>query len=415
MTRAEGRCRWIAPVIAALGAIAAFAATPPALPVELGKRPLALVADMDTGPRANALKTTLEQCRGGPFQRSRFSIGHRGAPWRYAEHTRESYLAAARQGAGRIECDATATRDGQLVCRHDACDLHSTTNILETPLAARCREPFVAADRVAGTPAHARCCADDLTLAEFRTLCGRRDVVDPGAGDVTAYLTPQGDEPAGGSCGTLMSHAESIALFRELGVDMIPELKAPADGYPDAEARRASARRLIDEYRSAGIDPSLVWPQSFDLAVIGDWIDGAPEFGRQAVFLDGRLDIGAGSPDAPQSLDPGFDALVRRGVRIVAPPMWVLVTLDPDGAIVPSAYARAARGAGLSIVTWTLERSGPLHDGGGPYYRSVRAAIDNDGDTYTMLDALARQVGVSGVFSDWPATVTYYANCMDLK
>jgi glycerophosphoryl diester phosphodiesterase len=28
------------------------------------------------------------------------------------------------------------------------------------------------------------------------------------------------------------------------------------------------------------------------------------------------------------------------------------------------------------------------------------------------LDVLARGVGVRGVFSDWPATTTYYANCM---
>jgi glycerophosphoryl diester phosphodiesterase len=31
------------------------------------------------------------------------------------------------------------------------------------------------------------------------------------------------------------------------------------------------------------------------------------------------------------------------------------------------------------------------------------------------LDVLAKQVGVKGVFSDWPATVTYYANCMDVN
>jgi glycerophosphoryl diester phosphodiesterase len=32
-----------------------------------------------------------------------------------------------------------------------------------------------------------------------------------------------------------------------------------------------------------------------------------------------------------------------------------------------------------------------------------------------LLDVLARQVGIRGIFSDWPATVTYYANCMGLK
>jgi glycerophosphoryl diester phosphodiesterase len=28
---------------------------------------------------------------------------------------------------------------------------------------------------------------------------------------------------------------------------------------------------------------------------------------------------------------------------------------------------------------------------------------------------LARDVGIKGIFSDWPATVTYYANCMGLE
>jgi glycerophosphoryl diester phosphodiesterase len=27
----------------------------------------------------------------------------------------------------------------------------------------------------------------------------------------------------------------------------------------------------------------------------------------------------------------------------------------------------------------------------------------------------AREVKILGIFSDWPATVTYYANCMGLK
>ena len=33
---------------------------------------------------------------------------------------------------------------------------------------------------------------------------------------------------------------------------------------------------------------------------------------------------------------------------------------------------------------------------------------------YKALDVLATQVGILGIFSDWPATVTYYANCMGL-
>jgi glycerophosphoryl diester phosphodiesterase len=32
-----------------------------------------------------------------------------------------------------------------------------------------------------------------------------------------------------------------------------------------------------------------------------------------------------------------------------------------------------------------------------------------------VLHVLAKDVGVIGVFSDWPASVSYYANCMNLR
>jgi glycerophosphoryl diester phosphodiesterase len=106
--------------------------------------------------------------------------------------------------------------------------------------------------------------------------------------------------------------------------------------------------------------------------------------------------------------------LADMGVNYIAPPLWMLVTLDDAGAMVPSPYAAEATAAGLDIITWTLERSGPLAGGGGWYFQSVTDAVDNDGVYYELLDVLAQDVGVVGVFSDWPATVTYYANCMGL-
>jgi hypothetical protein len=33
----------------------------------------------------------------------------------------------------------------------------------------------------------------------------------------------------------------------------------------------------------------------------------------------------------------------------------------------------------------------------------------------TVLDVLAKQVGIRGMFSDWPATTTFYASCMGVK
>ncbi|WP_239649912.1 glycerophosphodiester phosphodiesterase family protein [Methylocucumis oryzae] len=55
----------------------------------------------------------------------------------FPEHTEQSYKAGAKMGAGILECDVTFTKDKELVCRHSQCDLHTTTNILATDLAAK--------------------------------------------------------------------------------------------------------------------------------------------------------------------------------------------------------------------------------------------------------------------------------------
>ena len=124
---------------------------------------------MKDGP----LKTRLKQCN-GPYKRTDFSIGHRGAPLQFPEHTKESYEAAARMGAGVLECDVTFTKDRQLVCRHSQCDLHTTTNILAIPeLAAKCTQAFAPADPASGKKASAKCCTSDITLAEFGGCAAR--------------------------------------------------------------------------------------------------------------------------------------------------------------------------------------------------------------------------------------------------
>ncbi|MEM6492534.1 MAG: glycerophosphodiester phosphodiesterase, partial [Pseudomonadota bacterium] len=112
--------------------------------------------------------------------------------------------------------------------------------------------------------------------------------------------------------------------------------------------------------------------------------------------------------------EPSMQALADQGVNYIAPPLWMLVTVR-DGRIVPSPYADAAKAAGLKLITWTLERSGPLGGGGGWYYQSITDVTNSDGVMFELLDVLAQQVGVEGVFSDWPATTTYYANCMGMQ
>jgi len=407
--------------------------------VQVGARPFFLVEGMDD----SRLKRRLQLCGRRPLHQTDFSIGHRGAPLQFPEHTKESYMAAARQGAGILECDVTFTADGTLVCRHAQCDLHTTTNILATPLAAKCAQPFTPAqfdsegNRTAA--ASAKCCASDLTVDEFLSLQGKMDAADRDATTVEEFLggTAQWRTDLYNSRGTLITHRESIELFRRLGAKYTPELKAGDD--PDAAnsaadvfgSQEAYAQALIDDYRDLGVPPRQVWAQSFNPADVLYWVDNEPAFGEQAVYLDDRY-TGPQQIDPvngdPASFVPTMQEIAAEGVNIIAPPMWFLLRVLDDGRIVPSPYAIAAREAGLDIIAWTFERSdlrgGSRADPADPstatfYYRfdtnpNVQA-IQKDSDMYLALDVLAREVGILGIFSDWPATVTYYANCMGLR
>ena len=383
--------------------------------VQLGPRPFFLVDDMVDSP----LKTQLQRCaRRSDFTPRDFSIGHRGAGMQFPEHTVESYTAAARMGAGILECDVTFTKDKELVCRHAQNDLHTTTNILVTPLATKCTQPFVPAvldaDGKVVTPAKAECRTSDITLAEFKTLRGKMDAFNPAARTPEQFLggiaNVRTDLYSGPTSGTLMTHAESIELFRKLGVKMTPELKSASVTMPfDGFTQQAYAQKMIDEYKKARVNPRQVFAQSFNIDDVLYWVNNEAAFGRQAVYLD----------DANVVADlPDYNTLVgykSKGINIWAPPIFALLAAD-GGKIVPSQAAKDARVAGLGLITWTLERSGILADGNnGFYYQTFDSAVKTEGDMMNALHVLAKDVGVMGVFSDWPATTTFYANCMDLR
>jgi len=379
--------------------------------VQLGPRPFFLVDDMDDGE----LKKQLTACKAGPFSKSDWSIGHRGAPLQFPEHTRQSYIASARMGAGIIECDVTFTKDQELVCRHAQNDLHTSTNILKTPLANTCISPFSTAS--GNKNAHAECRVSDITLAEFRTLKGKMDASNKTAKTAEEYVdgTAEWRTDLYSANGTLITHAESIELIKSLGAKFTPELKSPSVKMPfEGYSQTDYAQALIDEYKAAGIPPEDVFPQSFSLTDIMYWIANEPDFGKQAVFLDGSFARQDWSPSDPSSWLHSMKELKAMGVNYIAPPMWVLVRLK-DGKIVPSRYAEEATKAGLNIFTWTAERSGLLKNGGGWYYQTITDVTNNDGDVFELLHVLHKDVRIKGVFSDWPATTTFYANCFSLK
>jgi glycerophosphoryl diester phosphodiesterase len=387
---------------------------------QLGPRPFYLVEGMDEG----ALKDQLMQCANGPFHRTKFSIGHRGAAMQFPEHSDVSYRAAAKMGAGIVECDVTFTADGELVCRHSECDLHTTTNIVTTDLNNKCSVPWTGP--VGANPAP-QCCTSDLTLAEYKTLVAKMDASVPGAATAGDYLggTAVWRTDLYTARANVLTFKESIALNQELDVKHTPELKGAAhQDRVDAifGGQNQYAQAFADTMRDAGVKPRDTWPQSFNVEDVLYWIDNT-KYGKQAVYLldyDSSVDdIVIQAPYDAMDRMAYFQMLRDEGVNIVAPPVPALLAVNGNGEIVPSQLATDLKAKGFDIITWTFERS-DLRQGAskaGYYYDfdPTGIAIKKDSDMYKALDVLAKDVGVLGIFSDWPATVTYYANCMGLK
>ena len=179
----------------------------------------------------------------------------------------------------------------------------------------------------------------------------------------------------------------------------------PFDGF----SQENYAQKMIDEYKAAKVPATHVFAQSFNKNDVLYWVKNEPDFGKQAVFLDSASKV-ADLPNLAQ-----LQSYKREGIEIVAPPIFALLDTQ-DSKLVASNYAKNAKQAGLDIITWSLERSGILANSNpGWYYQTVSSAIKREGDTMQVLDVLAKDVGIRGIFSDWPATVTYYANCAGLK
>jgi glycerophosphoryl diester phosphodiesterase len=385
-----------------------------------------LVNDMDD----SALKDKLQACKNVLPQRNLFTIGHRGACMQFAEHSNQSYHAAFRMGAGMIECDVVFTKDTELVCRHSQCDLHTSTDILVTPLAAACSIPFKPAEyNAAGelvAEATAFCCTSDITLDQFKTLRAKMDGYWPYARTpqeyTSGYGVPDWRTTLYSAAGHVMSHREYIHLMKSFGVKMIPELKKPVVKMPfGGFSTRDLEQKIIDQYIEAQVPPEDVFLQSFERENIDFWNTYDRRYGKRAVFLQDNID----DFRDPHNW-PNFTEIYLSGINFISPPMWMLTDVI-QGHMAMSDYALAIKRTPLQIITWTFERSGSLYiNGGGGYYQSLNgenqaphypqpSVIDNDGDEYQVMDLLAQQVGVVGLFSDWSATVNYYSNCVPVR
>ena len=174
---------------------------------------------------------------------------------------------------------------------------------------------------------------------------------------------------------------------------------------------------MIDEFKRAGVNPRDVSPQSFNLADVLYWITHEPALRQTGrVSRRRRSRRWHSAPDRRRAAGRARTRACgssRRRFRRCS--RWT----QQQHSSCRRSTRKDIKAAGLGIITWSFERA-DLRRGaafGGFYaaYDPEGRVVKKDSDMYLALDALAQDVGIIGVFSDWPATVSYYASCMGLE
>jgi glycerophosphoryl diester phosphodiesterase len=268
-------------------------------------------------------------------------VAHRGASAYAPEHTMAAYRLALEQRADFVEQDLGVTKDGALVCLHDA-TLERTTNV-EQLFPDRYREE-------GGTK---RWYIGDFTLDEIRRL-------DAGSWFDAKFAGER-----------VPTFEEAVALVRgKAGI--FPELKAPGlyrDRGVDMPsiAARALATMGLDR---KGADPDTpVILQSFDAPALEAMARLTPTLDR-TFLVDAR-------GDTEWLTDDGLKKVAAFATGIG--PSKVLIDKDPT--LVSRAKAR-----GLSVIPYTFRSSAT---GRFPTVRDEMAHFLN-------------VIGVDGLFTDNP-------------
>ncbi|OYT73807.1 MAG: glycerophosphodiester phosphodiesterase [Chloracidobacterium sp. CP2_5A] len=253
----------------------------------------------------------------GQYPRGRkINIAHRGASAYAPEHTLAAYRLAIEQGADYVEPDLQMTKDGVLVCLHDA-TLERTTNV-RTVYPDRGRMETIGREARSVWP------VADFTLEEIKRL------------DAGSWFGPQ-------------FAGERVLTFQE----MIDAVRGQAGIYPEIKhpARYAALgldlpRALLDSLKKNGLDRPGADPrtpviiQSFEADSL-----------RRLRRLGCRLPlVFLVDDEAPGDwISPAGMRRIRRFADGVSPSKRI-VAQTPE-------MVRWARAAGLSVTLYTFKSS----------------------------------------------------------
>ena len=277
-------------------------------------------------------------------------FGHRGASALRPEHTLASYAKAIEDGADFIEPDLCATKDGQLIIRHENNIVQTTDVAKHSEFADRKTEKLVDGQKQVGW------FTEDFTLAELKTLRAveRLPQLRPGNakydGAFDLVTWPEMIDFAA---------AESAARGRPIG--LIPELKHSTyfkgiglpleDRFLDTLGRHDYVKRCPLEIQSFEIAnlkylrQKLGYPANTRLMQLVE-----PAAGKPADV------VAAGSgPSYSEMVTPAGLRDVVRYADVIAPPVRAIISLGTDQKLgSPTTLVADAHRAGLLVHIWTF-------------------------------------------------------------
>jgi glycerophosphoryl diester phosphodiesterase len=298
-------------------------------------------------------------------------VAHRGASGHRPEHTLAAYELGYRLGADSVELDVVATKDGQLVCRHDL-GLARTTDVADRPEFAHLRRILEVEGEVQDD-----WFVHDFTLAELQQLRVRERWGRKRA----ASATHDGSFPIATLDEVLaLREAESARTGTRLGVHV--ELKSP-------QHLRAHGHWLADLVRPyAGLDLTFL---SFDDETLADL--GAP----RSIRLFDKTPL-------PKYLGQVADFATGIGVRRKA-----VLPRDVAGRVgEPSKLVAKAHKRGLDVLVWTHRAENQYL----PTNLRIGSESHGHGDAAGEA-AMLFEAGIDGLISDFPEIAVIGRNRLD--
>lgn len=331
-------------------------------------------------------------------------IAHRGASGYRPEHTESAYRLAIALGAEAIEPDVVATRDGELVLRHEN-EISGTTDVADhVEFADRRTTREIDGERMTGW------FTEDFTWAELSTLRARERLPQVRAAsarfddrfpllrlrDLVRIIDESPPAPGTGRPVRLVVEVKHATYFasRGLPLDELIEAELRGWGQPGQLVVEAFEQTVLGQLRARDLAAEYVYL----LEKSGSAADLVARHGLAAVSYAGQL------------TDAGLRRIAEAGIDGVSVDTALLVKAEPRGAGLPgsawtpignglaqSDLVDRARALGLATYTWTLRPENRFL----PTPCRIGSAAAAHGDWFTFFTSIMR-TGLDGVFADQP-------------